>query len=147
MLKSNEDHRTSLIVRPLKFEHVQCIIDNHTTEILSDLHCLIVYQYFKWSFSMCQGLESLISTPSTQLSLVSEGAECILISKRLFLKEANVKVLRIVTDLVGVHRGTPRCNTNAVLCTGSVCFIDERSHKCLILGFLMKDNRNFYRCV
>uniref|UniRef100_K1QSE2 Uncharacterized protein n=1 Tax=Magallana gigas TaxID=29159 RepID=K1QSE2_MAGGI len=46
------------------------------------------------------GLESLISTPSTQLSLVSEGAECILISKRLFLKEANVKVLRIVTDLV-----------------------------------------------
>lgn len=61
------------------------------------------------------GLESLISTPSTQLSLVSEGAECILISKRLFLKEANVKVLRIVTDLVGVHRGTPRCNTNAVL--------------------------------
>ncbi|XP_061188105.1 cyclic nucleotide-binding domain-containing protein 2-like [Saccostrea echinata] len=46
------------------------------------------------------GLESLISTPSTQLSLVSEGAECILISKRLFLREANVKVLRIVTDLV-----------------------------------------------
>lgn len=115
MLKSNEDHRASFIVSPLKLEHVQCIIDKNTTEILSDLHCLIVHQYFKWSFSMCQGLESLISTPSTQLSLVSEGAECILISKRLFLKEANVKVLRIVTDLVGVHRGTPRSNTNAVL--------------------------------
>lgn len=47
MLKSNEDHRASLIVSHLKLEHVQCIIDNHTTEILSDLHCLIVYQYFK----------------------------------------------------------------------------------------------------
>lgn len=47
MLKSNEDHRASFIVSPLKLEHVQCIIDNHTTEILSDLHCLIVYQYFK----------------------------------------------------------------------------------------------------
>lgn len=64
---------------------------------------------------MCQGLESLISTPSTQLSLVSEGAECILISKRLFLKEANVKVLRIVTDLVGVHRGKNPPRDSAVL--------------------------------
>jgi hypothetical protein len=59
--------------------------------------------------SLCflqQGLESLISAPSTQLSLVSEGAECILISKRLFLKEANVKVLRIVTDLVSGYGNT-----------------------------------------
>lgn len=64
---------------------------------------------------MCQGLESLISTPSTQLSLVSEGAECILISKRLFLKEANVKVLRIVTDLVGVQRRAHPPRDSAVL--------------------------------
>lgn len=64
---------------------------------------------------MWQGLESLISTPSTQLSLVSEGAECILISKRLFLKEANVKVLRIVTDLVGIHRGTNPPRDSAAL--------------------------------
>ncbi|XP_048778121.2 uncharacterized protein LOC125667329 isoform X2 [Ostrea edulis] len=53
------------------------------------------------------GLESLISAPSTRLSLVSEGAECILISKRLFLKEADVKVLRIVTDLVGTKLSFP----------------------------------------
>ncbi|XP_052078813.1 uncharacterized protein LOC127716609 [Mytilus californianus] len=46
------------------------------------------------------GLESLVSKPSTTLSLVSEGAECILISKRLFLSEASIKVLRIVNDLV-----------------------------------------------
>ncbi|OWF39611.1 uncharacterized protein LOC110464813 [Mizuhopecten yessoensis] len=49
------------------------------------------------------GLEALISRPSTTLSLVSDGAECIFISKRLFLKEANIKVLRIVTDLVHNH--------------------------------------------
>ncbi|XP_069131302.1 uncharacterized protein [Argopecten irradians] len=49
------------------------------------------------------GLEALISRPSTTLSLVSDGAECIFISKRLFLKEANIKVLRIVTDLVNNH--------------------------------------------
>lgn len=46
------------------------------------------------------GLESLISRPSTTLSLISEGAECIFISKSLFLKEANIKVLRVVSDLV-----------------------------------------------
>ncbi|XP_060065146.1 uncharacterized protein LOC132545480 [Ylistrum balloti] len=49
------------------------------------------------------GLEALISRPSTTLSLVSDGAECIFISKRLFLREANIKVLRIVTDLVHNH--------------------------------------------
>ncbi|KAK3100366.1 hypothetical protein FSP39_018822 [Pinctada imbricata] len=47
-----------------------------------------------------KGLESLLSKPSTQLSLISEGAECILISKALFLNEANVKVLRIVSDFI-----------------------------------------------
>ncbi|XP_052796214.1 uncharacterized protein LOC128228758 [Mya arenaria] len=46
------------------------------------------------------GLESLVQKPSCTTSLVSEGAECIFISKRLFLQLANIKVLRVVTDMV-----------------------------------------------
>ncbi|CAC5414586.1 unnamed protein product [Mytilus coruscus] len=64
--------------------------DNHTT--LAQISQLKKGDVF--------GLESLVSKPSTTLSLVSEGAECILISKRLFLSEASIKVLRIVNDLV-----------------------------------------------
>ena len=53
-----------------------------------------------YSIICLQGLESLVQKPATCLSLVSEGAECIFISKRLFLSLANIKVLRVVTDMV-----------------------------------------------
>ncbi|XP_013417170.1 uncharacterized protein LOC106178505 isoform X2 [Lingula anatina] len=47
------------------------------------------------------GLETILQQKtSINLALVSDGAECILISKKLFLKEANSKVLRVVSDLV-----------------------------------------------
>ncbi|XP_060581847.1 uncharacterized protein LOC132738374 [Ruditapes philippinarum] len=49
------------------------------------------------------GLESLVQKPATCLSLVSEGAECIFISKRLFLSLANIKVLRVVTDMIQTY--------------------------------------------
>ncbi|KAL4230392.1 hypothetical protein ACF0H5_010774 [Mactra antiquata] len=49
------------------------------------------------------GLESLVQKPTLRLSLVSEGAECIFISKRLFLALANIKVLRIVTDMIQTY--------------------------------------------
>ncbi|XP_052280239.1 uncharacterized protein LOC127877948 isoform X2 [Dreissena polymorpha] len=49
------------------------------------------------------GLESLVQRPSCHTSLVSEGAECIFISKRIFLSLANIKVLRIVTDMIQTY--------------------------------------------
>ncbi|XP_053398487.1 uncharacterized protein LOC123558054 [Mercenaria mercenaria] len=49
------------------------------------------------------GLESLVQKPTTCFSLVSEGAECIFISKRLFLSLANIKVLRVVTDMIQTY--------------------------------------------
>lgn len=52
-------------------------------------------------FIVCvQGLESLVQKPTMCTSLVSDGAECIFISKRLFLSLANIKVLRLATDMV-----------------------------------------------
>ncbi|VDI76344.1 Hypothetical predicted protein [Mytilus galloprovincialis] len=66
----------------------------------SDDNCTTLAQISQLKTGDVFGLESLVSKPSTTLSLVSEGAECILISKRLFLSEASIKVLRIVNDLV-----------------------------------------------
>lgn len=48
-----------------------------------------------------QGLETLVRRKCPRVSVVSEGAEVIFISKKLFLQEANIRVLRIVNDMVG----------------------------------------------
>ena len=48
-----------------------------------------------------QGLETLLQKDaSSSISLISEGAECLFVSKKLFLEHANAKVLRVVSDLV-----------------------------------------------
>ncbi|XP_067941996.1 uncharacterized protein [Watersipora subatra] len=47
------------------------------------------------------GLETLLhKDASLPIGLVSEGAECLFISKKIFLEHANSKVLRVVSDLV-----------------------------------------------
>ncbi|XP_048243235.1 uncharacterized protein LOC124139657 isoform X1 [Haliotis rufescens] len=46
------------------------------------------------------GLESLVHRPASSLTLVSHGAECLFVSKKLFLQEANIKTLRVVSDMV-----------------------------------------------
>ena len=48
-----------------------------------------------------QGLETLLQKDaSSSISLISDGAECLFVSKKLFLEHANAKVLRVVSDLV-----------------------------------------------
>ncbi|KAK3600045.1 hypothetical protein CHS0354_012737 [Potamilus streckersoni] len=49
------------------------------------------------------GMESLIQKPTTKFCLISEGSECIFLSKRLFLSLANIKVLRRVSDMVHIY--------------------------------------------
>ncbi|XP_019647468.1 PREDICTED: uncharacterized protein LOC109487824 [Branchiostoma belcheri] len=46
------------------------------------------------------GLETLMQKPKVKLSLISDDAECILLSKQLFLKEATPKCLRCVNDML-----------------------------------------------
>ncbi|XP_025087397.1 uncharacterized protein LOC112560046 [Pomacea canaliculata] len=46
------------------------------------------------------GLETLVRRKCPRVSVVSEGAEVIFISKKLFLQEANIRVLRIVNDMM-----------------------------------------------
>ncbi|XP_046572097.1 uncharacterized protein LOC124280236 [Haliotis rubra] len=46
------------------------------------------------------GLESLVHRPNSSLTLVSHGAECLFVSKKFFLQEANIKTLRVVSDMV-----------------------------------------------
>ncbi|XP_067661354.1 uncharacterized protein [Haliotis asinina] len=46
------------------------------------------------------GLESLVHRPTSSLTLVSHGAECLFVSKKFFLQEANIKTLRVVSDMV-----------------------------------------------
>lgn len=51
--------------------------------------------------SRLQGLETLLQKDaSSAISLISDGAECIFISKKLFMDNANAKVFRVVSDLV-----------------------------------------------
>ncbi|RUS74959.1 hypothetical protein EGW08_017272 [Elysia chlorotica] len=46
------------------------------------------------------GLETMVSVPGASVSMVSEGAECLMVSKRLFLQHANIRSLRVAGDLV-----------------------------------------------
>ncbi|KAL3880118.1 hypothetical protein ACJMK2_032387 [Sinanodonta woodiana] len=48
------------------------------------------------------GMESLMQKPTTKFCLISDGSECIFLSKRLFLSLANIKVLRRVSDMVQI---------------------------------------------
>ncbi|XP_052673107.1 cyclic nucleotide-binding domain-containing protein 2-like isoform X2 [Crassostrea angulata] len=99
--KHERSNRRSKSSKPRLIEEVLSYEEEYEEHQRDDDPLITAYaQISELKTGQVFGLESLISTPSTQLSLVSEGAECILISKRLFLKEANVKVLRIVTDLV-----------------------------------------------
>ncbi|XP_070197790.1 uncharacterized protein [Littorina saxatilis] len=45
------------------------------------------------------GLETLVKRQASRVSVVSQGAELIFISKKLFLQHANIRVLRIVNDM------------------------------------------------
>ena len=48
-----------------------------------------------------QGLETLLQKDaSSSISLISDGAECLFVSQKLFLEHANAKVLRVVSELV-----------------------------------------------
>ena len=47
-----------------------------------------------------QGLETIFFRDPLRLSLVSEGAECISISKTFFVRESNINVLKAATDVV-----------------------------------------------
>ena len=51
-------------------------------------------------FVCIQGLETLVRRQASRVSVVSQGAELIFISKKLFLQHANIRVLRIVNDMV-----------------------------------------------
>ncbi|ESP04400.1 hypothetical protein LOTGIDRAFT_170791 [Lottia gigantea] len=46
------------------------------------------------------GLESIVNGGRKGLKIISDGVECIFVSKRLFLEEANIKVLSIVNDMM-----------------------------------------------
>ncbi|XP_050416599.1 cyclic nucleotide-binding domain-containing protein 2 [Patella vulgata] len=46
------------------------------------------------------GLESIVNGERRGLKIISDGVECLFVSKRLFLHEANIKVLSIVNDMV-----------------------------------------------
>ncbi|KAL5011528.1 hypothetical protein ScPMuIL_010079 [Solemya velum] len=54
------------------------------------------------------GLDTLTSSNCLETSLISEGAECIFVSKKFFLREANVKVMRVMADMV---QGYPKQDT------------------------------------
>ncbi|XP_076446107.1 uncharacterized protein LOC143283722 [Babylonia areolata] len=45
------------------------------------------------------GLETLVRRQASRVSVVSQGAELLFISKKLFLQHANIRVLRIVNDM------------------------------------------------
>ena len=64
--------------------------------------CDSQYSITLWLYDCCyQGLETLLQKDaSSSISLISEGAECLFVSKKLFLEHANAKVLRVVSDLV-----------------------------------------------
>ncbi|GFR96172.1 cyclic nucleotide-binding domain-containing protein 2-like [Elysia marginata] len=42
----------------------------------------------------------MVSVPGSSVTLVSEGAECLMVSKRLFLQHANIRSLRVAGDMV-----------------------------------------------
>ena len=46
------------------------------------------------------GLETMVGSPGPSVSLVSQGAECLMVAKQLFLRYANIKTLRVAGDLV-----------------------------------------------
>ncbi|KAK3801152.1 hypothetical protein RRG08_006869 [Elysia crispata] len=46
------------------------------------------------------GLETMVSVPGSSVTMVSEGAECLMVSKRLFLQYANIRSLRVAGDMV-----------------------------------------------
>lgn len=48
-----------------------------------------------------QGLEELMKRTELRLSLVSDGAECVLIAKKLFLKHVGPRTLRKVNRAIG----------------------------------------------
>ncbi|KAL8616744.1 hypothetical protein ACOMHN_017782 [Nucella lapillus] len=45
------------------------------------------------------GLETLVRRQASRVSVVSQGAQLLFISKKLFLQHANIRVLRIVSDM------------------------------------------------
>uniref|UniRef100_F6ZAF9 Cyclic nucleotide-binding domain-containing protein n=2 Tax=Ciona intestinalis TaxID=7719 RepID=F6ZAF9_CIOIN len=47
------------------------------------------------------GLEEMMQRTELQLTLISNGAECIFISKKMFLKRATPRSLRMIGALVG----------------------------------------------
>lgn len=50
-----------------------------------------------------QGLEEMMGRTKLRLSLVSDGAECIFISRRLFLKHAGPTTLRCLHSMIGKY--------------------------------------------
>eukprot|EP00058_Branchiostoma_floridae_P015474 XP_002600962.1 hypothetical protein BRAFLDRAFT_79160 [Branchiostoma floridae] len=59
-----------------------------------------VWRRISFGVKTSEGLETLMQKPKVKLSLISDDAECILLSKQMFLKEATPKVLRCVNDML-----------------------------------------------
>ena len=67
---------------------------------MNNFHFVQRCNYKGLSVNFIQGLESMFQDYSSNILLISDGAECIFISRKAFIRESNPQVLERVSQVV-----------------------------------------------